>query len=142
MSGPSAEGGHLTTEQVAWEQSTSTDELLDTHYGSLGMVALVRPSDLRWSVEEVPVERLSGGYEPHWYYDDPEEGPYMLALEAAIDRGEVPLPAFIECGGDFDHADGAHRTVVAIRRGQPTIRGYVAHCPGHSAASSEEVDRG
>lgn len=118
----------FTTEQVAWEQSIPVGQLLDTHFAGRD------PGDLVWTIVSIPLSDVSGNYEPRWYYED--EGDYMAALEAAIDAGEVPHPAFIRCGDSYDHADGAHRLVVAMRRGATTITAYAARCTIHEQGAA------
>lgn len=108
----------FTTEQVAWEQSIPVGQLLDS--------SGYRPEAIdRWTLEDVALDDLHGRYEPDGYLEDEPE--YMVRLAYAIAAGEVPPPAFVLDERGYVHADGAHRTIVAMLRGESTIRAYVAH---------------
>ncbi len=119
-------GKTFSTEHVAAAQSITVGELLDSHLGASTKTNLV------WRIEDVALDQLVGTYDPRPYYQAERE--YMVGLEQAIDRGDVPPPALIRCRTGYDHADGAHRTIIAIVRRQRTIQAYVAQCTIHRGA--------
>lgn len=104
-----------STATVAFENSLSVFELLQEHPD----VA----ETAEWTVQDVPLEALHGPYSVAGYVADERE--YLERLEVAYEAGGIPLPAFVCRRGRYHHADGAHRTVLAMLRGDSTIRAYV-----------------
>lgn len=112
-----------TSEFVADEQGIPVAQLLDS--------SGYRPEEIdHWSIEDVPLDEAHGKYDPQPYVE--EEGEYMIALARAVGASDAPLPAFVHDDRGYVHADGAHRTVIAMLCGDETILAYVAHLvPNH-----------